>query len=270
MDGDAVTWWGEFSRLRELALQSSGPERAGFEAQINRNHAHLVARYDGEVSYLDAQLGRLLAGLQKLGRWEDTLVVVVGDHGESFGEHGVQMWEHNTTVFDEVLRVPLLLRRPDGVGAGQRVSGLVRTLDVAPTVLDWLGLPGLEGVQGRSILALTEDPGAAAPGEILIEALREKQLRPAPTSFLGLRTERYKVVLELDAEGQVVGRAIYDLAADPAESQPDAGRAALPDPEAVVQRVLGEHAALVQERSLPTRGLDEVTSEALRQLGYLE
>lgn len=270
MDGDAVNWWGEFTRLRERARRSSEPERSELEARINRHHGHLVARYDGEVSYVDAQLGRLLGGLQKLGRWGDTLVLVVGDHGESFGEHRVQIWEHNGSVYDEVLHVPMLLRRPDGVGAGQRVAGLVRTIDVAPTVLDWLGLPGLEGIQGRSILALTEDPGAAAPGEVLIEALREKQLRPTQKSFLGLRTERHKVVLELDAEGRVVGREIYDLAADPAERSPEAGRDAPQGPEALVQRVLDEHAALERGRSLPTRGLDEVTSDALRALGYLE
>jgi arylsulfatase A-like enzyme len=269
MDGDAVTWWGEFSRLRERARRSPEPERFELEARINRDHAHLVARYDGEVSYLDAQLGRLLDGLEKLGHRGDTLVLVVGDHAESFGEHGVQMWEHNATVYDEVLRVPLLLRRPDGVGAGRRVSRLVRTIDVAPTVLEWLGLPGLEGVQGRSILSLTEDPEAAAPGEILIETLREKQLRPTDHSFLGLRTERQKVVLELDAEDRLVGREIFDLASDPAERRPDGGGGAAQDPEALVQRALDEHAALARGRSLPTRDLDRVSSDALRALGYL-
>ena len=270
MDGDAITWWGEFNRLQDRARQSAEPERSELEARINRDHSHMVARYDGEVSYLDAQLGRLLGGLEKLDRWGDTFVVVVGDHGESFGEHRVQLWEHNATVFDEVLHVPMLLRRPDGVGAGQRVAGLVRTIDVAPTVLDWLGLPGLEGIQGRSILALTEDPKMAAPGEILIEALREDQLRPAQQSFLGLRTERHKLVLEFDSEGKVVGRKLYDLATDPAERRPDADLDAPNDLDTLAQRVLDEHGALGRSRDLPTRGLDEVSSEALRALGYLE
>jgi len=270
MDGDAITWWGEFYRLQDLARQSPEPERSELEARINRDHAHLVARYDGEVSYLDAQLGRLLGGLRKLDRWGDTFVVVVGDHGESFGEHRVQLWEHNGTVFDDVLHVPMLLRRPDGVGAGQRVAGLVRTIDVAPTVLDWLGLPGLEGIQGRSILALTEDPEAPAPGEILIEALRNEQLRPTQQSYLGLRTERHKVVLEFDSEGKVVDRRVYDLGADPTEHISDADLDAPEDADTLAQRVLDEHAALERGRSLPTRGLDEVSSEALRALGYLE
>jgi arylsulfatase A-like enzyme len=268
MDGDAITWWREFNRLQDRARQSPEPERSELEARINRDHSHLVARYDGEVSYLDAQLGRLLGGLQKLDRWKDTFVVVVGDHGESFGEHRVQLWEHNATVFDEVLQVPLLLRRPDGVGAGQRVAGLVRTIDVAPTVLDWAGLPPLEGIQGRSLLPLTEDPDADAPGEILVEARRNRQLRPAQQSYLGLRTERHKVVVEFDAEGEIVDRKVYDLAADPAERRPDSNLSE--DREALAQRVLDEHAALEQGRRLPTRSLDEVSSEALRALGYLE
>jgi arylsulfatase A-like enzyme len=270
MDGDAITWWHGFNRLQGRAIKAVEPERSELETRINRDHAHMVARYDGEVSYLDAQLGRLLGGIQELDRLGNTFVVVVGDHGESFGEHRVQLWEHNATVFDEVLRVPMLLRRPDGVGAGERVAGLVRTIDVAPTLLDWLGLPGLEGVQGRSLLALTEDPEADAPGEILIEALRNRQLRPVQQSYLGLRTERHKVVLELDAAGDVTNRRIYDLATDPGERRPDAEIEAPETRDTLAQRVLDAHAALERGRNLPTRGLDEVDSEALRALGYLD
>jgi len=270
MDGDAITWWGVFNELQDRARRSGEPERSELEARINRDHGHMVARYDGEVSYLDAQLGRLLSGLQELGRLQNTLVVVVGDHGESFGEHRVQLWEHNATVFDDALHVPMLLRRPDGVGAGRRVAGLVRTIDVAPTVLDWLGLPGFEDIQGRSILPLTEDPEADAPGEILIEALRNEQLRPTPHSYLGLRTEHHKLILEFDSEGEIVDRRIYDLVADPGERRPIADDDAPGDPQTLAQRVLDEHAALGRGGSLPTRGLDEVSSEALRALGYLE
>ena len=64
---------------------------------------------------------------------------MVADHGESFGEHQ-QIWEHNGEIYDEVVRVPLLIRRPDGVGAGTVVDRLVRNYDVTPTVLDYLGL----------------------------------------------------------------------------------------------------------------------------------
>lgn len=97
----------------------------------------LIARYDGELRYMDEQFGRLRAGLEDLGVWDDSLVVVVGDHGEEFWDHGA--FEHGHSHYREMLRVPLIVRRPDGP-AGQTISARVRQLDVAPTILDFAGI----------------------------------------------------------------------------------------------------------------------------------
>jgi arylsulfatase A-like enzyme len=231
--------------------------------------AHMIARYEGEISYTDEWIGALLDGLGRLGRLERALVIVVGDHGESFGEHA-QIFEHHAELYDAAVRVPLLVRRPDGVGRGARVPGLVRTYDVTPTVLGWVGAAAPGEVEGVSLLPLTHDPGRAAPGELVLEALRPPQVQPASRWLLALRTERWKLLRELGPDGRVRSEALYDLAADPGEQR----SVATDEPDRV--RELGarldalgarfEHASAGSAR----RPLDALTSDALRALGYLD
>lgn len=94
--------------------------------------------YRGEVAYVDRELGRLFTRLEELDLFDSSLVVVVGDHGESLGEHGEAT--HSAFCYDATLRVPLLVRFPDGRGAGERSSSVVSVVDVFPTALAALGL----------------------------------------------------------------------------------------------------------------------------------
>ena len=103
-----------------------------------RDLEHLIARYEGELAWTDAQIGRLLDGLAGHGVADDTIVVVLADHGDEFFEHGGI--GHRRTLFEEVLRVPLIVRLPGGERAGERVAHPVSLCDVAPTVLDAVGL----------------------------------------------------------------------------------------------------------------------------------
>ncbi|HMB55417.1 MAG TPA: sulfatase, partial [Thermoanaerobaculia bacterium] len=106
--------------------------------------AHLVDRYDDEIAWVDEQLGELIAGLDL----DRTLLIVTSDHGESFLEHG--HLQHCRSLYDEEIRVPLLVRPPGGTAA-TRVDDPVALLDVAPTLLDWAGVGRGEGMVGRSL-----------------------------------------------------------------------------------------------------------------------
>ncbi len=107
--------------------------------------------YLAAVQSTDAVLGEILDGLQKQGHGNDTLVLVLGDHGEAFGEHGQA--QHDDVPYDEALRIPLVLAGP-GVLAGQRAKGLRQNLDVAPTVLELLGISFESGARpGISLLS---------------------------------------------------------------------------------------------------------------------
>jgi arylsulfatase A-like enzyme len=172
----------------------------------------LVDLYDGEISYVDQQLGSLLDHLRATGQYEDTLIVVAGDHGEAFGEHGD--FVHGHLAYDEVMHVPLLIRFPAGMAVpGGDVDALAQLTDIAPTVLDALGLGHLAGdMQGVSLLpALSSDaaPGSQSPSHPVTRSLRshafsETQASTANNRLLAVRTERWKY-LRIDAPGDYAG-----------------------------------------------------------------
>jgi arylsulfatase A-like enzyme len=231
---------------------------------------HMVARYDGEIAFMDHWIGKLLDTLVETDQLENTLIVVVGDHGESFGKHG-QIWEHNSHIFDDVVRVPFIVRPPGGMPGGRRIAGVVRTLDVAPTILEFAGVSGLDGIDGRSLLPVIEDPPGETPdADIFLQALRDRQLIDSDHSWLGLRTARHKLILKYrsgDADPEAV---LLDLVKDPDEFTPLS-----PTPRGMIES--WTHRTITSDRSMRTeessrawRGLDEVTSDALRSLGYVE
>jgi arylsulfatase A-like enzyme/tetratricopeptide (TPR) repeat protein len=113
-------------------------------------YRNLASLYDGEVAYADELVGRLLDGLRQAGLYDRAIVAVVSDHGEGLLDHGEQ--EHGLLLYREALQVPFIMKLPAGVGAGRRVRGPVGLVDVAPTLLDLVGLPSDE-LDGRSLRA---------------------------------------------------------------------------------------------------------------------
>ncbi len=105
--------------------------------------------YLGEVRYMDRYLGRVVEALRARGLYESTVIVVVGDHGEAFGEHGE--FGHGIFCYEESLRVPLVVHNPRLFPAARTVRGRVGLIDVMPTVLDLFGIPAPGAVQGRSL-----------------------------------------------------------------------------------------------------------------------
>jgi arylsulfatase A-like enzyme len=117
-------------RVTGLDFETGTSVHAGMPA---RDLAHVIALYDGEIRYTDAYVGRLLDALRECAVFEDTLIVVTADHGEEFFEHGNK--GHRNALYDESIRVPLIVRYPNAVRAGTVVDTQVRLMDVAPTIL---------------------------------------------------------------------------------------------------------------------------------------
>ncbi len=115
--------------------------------------AATVAKYDGEIAYTDAQFGRLVEALKAKGLFDNTVILVLSDHGEEFWEHGAL--GHGQSLYEEVLRIPFLLRLPKALHAGTRIPGLLEVVDIAPSLLDFLALPPESGFEGRSFLDKT-------------------------------------------------------------------------------------------------------------------
>jgi signal transduction histidine kinase/arylsulfatase A-like enzyme len=138
---------GSMPTIRKIAV-----EEPDFDAaQINR----LLQYYDGEIAFTDSEFGRLLQAMRTMGLEQDTLVVVLGDHGESFGEHG--RWLHGESLHGSEIHVPMIIRFPQRLPAGKSIDAVAQQIDIVPTLLDLLELPVPAKVEGRSLLPLIAD-----------------------------------------------------------------------------------------------------------------
>src|SRR6202163_1796787 len=117
--------------------------------------------YDGEIAYADSAVGKLLAEIRKHGLYDETLIAVRADHGDSLGAHGENT--HGILLYDETLHVPLLFKLPASRAAGKRVDARVRLVDVAPTILQEAGLPVPKEMQGESLSAMMKMKPATGP-----------------------------------------------------------------------------------------------------------
>jgi arylsulfatase A-like enzyme len=146
-----------------------------------------LARYDGEIAFTDRHLGRLFEAFERLGFGRDTIVVVVSDHGEEFGEHGVQ--GHGYDLHEETVRVPLVVRAP-GI-APRRVADVVPTVDVLPTLLELCGARPRGAIQGRTLAPLLHgrpDAAREAYSEVRWQFGQDmKSLRQGPWKFIDSR-----------------------------------------------------------------------------------
>jgi arylsulfatase A-like enzyme len=114
---------------------------------------HIVATYDAQIRAMDDAFGALVTDLKAQGLYDETTIVFTADHGEEFGEHGWVGW-HSHTLYDELVRVPLLIKYPHGMHGGGTVTRQVRSIDIAPTVLALLQIPPPRSFQGRDLTPL--------------------------------------------------------------------------------------------------------------------
>ena len=209
--------------------------------------------YDGELAFVDEQLGRLLSAFEEKGPAAGTVVLVTADHGESLGEHGEDT--HGIFVYDSTLRVPWIMAGV-GIPAGRTVSTVARGIDVAPTLLDYAGLKTRGVVEGRSLRPAADGKtldDAAAYAESL-----HAQLQYGWAPLHALRTDRFKLIHAPRAE-------LYDLKADGAETHDRAAQEA-PRVEALRRELQRVMATTIPSAS---QAIDAETAERLGALGYL-
>jgi len=261
--------WAHYFDPHDLELV---PEDASFlerfPADPGDPKSPFVAKYDGEILYMDEQLGRLIDRVRSLGR--PTLVAVVGDHGEGLGQH--DWWGHGI-LYQEQIRVPFVLHGP-GVPSGVRVESLVRTVDVVPTLLAGIGIvledaSTVDGVDlGPLVRGEARDLGLVSYADSLNmlgyrvpwsdEVLDEKR-----DQLFALTEGRWKYIhYRLGSRPD----ELYDLEADPRETADLA--AARPDVAARMKRELLDRGILRAE--IGTEGaMDPREVERLKALGYI-
>jgi arylsulfatase A-like enzyme len=185
------------------------------EAATDADWNHIRSLYDGEIAFADEEIGNLLKGLDGRGLTENTLIVFLSDHGEEFFEHGG--FEHGHSLFDELLKVPLIFSLPGGLPEHVRISRQVRLLDVEPTILELLDITtetSLEGVSlvqllggGRSLQAGKDCllPSEIGYSEALLYGSQKKSLTAHPWKLI------------YDTKGGEM--SVFNLEEDPGEHQ---------------------------------------------------
>jgi arylsulfatase A-like enzyme len=211
--------------------------------------------YDGEVRYVDDQLRRVIEYLAGSGALEHTIVVIVADHGEAFGEHRER--GHGGRLYDTTIRVPLLIYNPGHPG-GLRTGRLVGTVDIAPTILHLLNIPKPGYMQGENLYEFNASGGMMVYSETFYGERRE------PGRYMkSIITDDYKYVYV-----NLGGDMLFDRRGDPLESNNLLGG---DNVSTNYKSILDDFVSRIGNYSL-TAGimrLNEEDSEKLRSLGYM-
>jgi arylsulfatase A-like enzyme len=211
--------------------------------------------YDGEISYMDRELGRMLDFLRSRGLLERTLVAVVADHGENLNEHGVSY--RHAGLFESTTHVPLLIRRPGPARQGRRYTGLVQTIDLFPTLLKAAGVavPAQDGLDLDDLFA-----GGRSGRRVVFAEHASRQ-------GAMVRNADYRLSVHKGMPFLADGDYLYDTTNDPQELENLAGQG-LPE-EAELRRILTAWLADAGHDKRRSSTLSEEEEKELRALGYL-
>lgn len=220
----------------------------------------MKALYDGQLRYIDEEIGRLLRELRERGIYDRALIVLTSDHGDGFMEHG--FLSHSRMPYEELVRVPLLVKLPGSRHAGRQVEGQVRLIDVLPTVLEAMGAEPPRRIEGCSLLGLLEPSPPPETAGCFAYAVTAHG-PSAASAWVAIRTERYKYIFRPGKPD-----LFFDLAADPRERR-DLSGMPVPALELLRRRAL-EVVGLGREGGGGRRELDPEAIPELKALGYLQ
>lgn len=242
--------------------------RANFEGRSERDKPitaaerdHFINLYEKSLRYVDEQVGRLIDRIQRSKHADNTVIILVADHGEEFLDHG--RWGHwESNLYDEILRVPLVISMPNGP-RNKVIEQQVRLLDLMPTVLDICGCPPSDGMFGTSMASLL---GTGEPKYDGRETISE--MRRDPWHRVAVRTESFKYIWDSKRPDQP---DLFDLRADPCEKENV--RDHFPQEVSRFQSIVDEHRLRVVNTepavAVQKPEVNEEVAQRLRDLGYL-
>jgi arylsulfatase A-like enzyme len=220
---------------------------------------HLVALYDGEIAFNDAHVGELIDRLESMGILDNTILVIVSDHGEEFYEH--RGYRHGKKLYNELIHLPLVIRYPKLIESGTRVVALVQSIDMAPTLVELAGLDIPELFQGKSLLPLINQEVS----ELNQMAYSEEDYEGSTYVMDSVIRPPYKLIHYPKAGVS----ELFNLQADPMEQYNLAA-----ERRDLVADLYSEIAdwknAQVRLSGEGVAEIDEGTTEQLRSLGYID
>jgi len=268
-----------YRELRSISIDLLGQQFGGKGRPVDEAAEPARAMYDGGIAYTSRLLARVVEALRARGTLDDTVLVVLADHGEILGERE-GFFGHGPSLYQESVGVPLLVRYPPRIPGGARIEAPVSTLSVLATILDLAGLEPLPTLQAGSLVPLAT--GAAANGGPVLSELHRGEEMGGFTlrgSDPQMRFDRrYRMLRDgpLKLVETSTGEALlYDLAADPGERRDFAS-----ERPAELARMRARMREVAERLGLPpldapasageAPALDEATREQLRALGYAE
>lgn len=216
-----------------------------------------------EIEYLDEYIGKLMDGLKERGLYEDTVIVFTADHGEEFFDH--EGWWHGQTLYDELVRIPLILKLPGMAMGGTRHMGLAHHVDIAPTLLGEAGLPVSASMHGVALVQGGE-VGAMSSGYSYAEVDFEGNV------LRSVRTPVGKLTLANEDNNRGLAQcSFYDLVSDPGEAKNLCGEGTTDESE--LRKLLNEMEVYIRENAAKPvllEALPEDLEEQLESIGYSE
>lgn len=270
------------------SLTGSGPEyngvaygRAEHEHPDPKDTEYLKDVYKQEIEFLDLEIGRMISWLKETNRYDNTVIIIVSDHGEEFNEHG-GFW-HGTTLYDEVLHVPLIVKTAKDAPKGIRIPWQVRSIDIAPTITDLMGLEADASWDGESLLPdLSEvneehEVTQCTPHPLARIAISENDFEGNILSAISMNGWKF-ILANPDNPRGLEPEELYALLDDPTEMKNLTGEKGnwcdMPEGEWMTQlkTILGEILKEAQENAATSNSgeLDAATIERMRKLGYME
>jgi arylsulfatase A-like enzyme/Tfp pilus assembly protein PilF len=253
----ALDWLGKNSQKKFFLWMHLYDPHFPYRPPEPYSREYAAQPYDGEIAFADEQLGRLLRFLKEKGLYQNTLIVLSGDHGESLGEHGEKT--HGFFIYNATMRVPLIIRLP-GKSAVQTVADPVSLVDLMPTILAALRVETAPQVQGKSLLTALEGKAADHDRDLYGETFLPR-IHFNWSELRGAENTKYHFIDAPRPE-------LYDLAKDPGEVHN-----MLAEKKAVAEEMRAKLAGLIREYSAGKElaektGLDPALMERLKSLGY--
>lgn len=264
----------DFRNDRTLGETDNTTEQRAALAELTSMHDAWSDLYDAAVRIADERVESVIHMMRSSRLWDHTIFILIADHGEEMNEHGG--WVHDQSVYEELLRVPLIIKFPNDEWAGRRVAKPVSLLDIVPTLAEYLDEPSVaQDARGHSLMPLIKDEaeaGASSDDEVFVASMRlnvMKYYRPWKESRgdinIAMRLGRYKGIWNVEPKTL----ELYDLAADPGEQTNVADQH--PDIAARLrseaQRLYSQCEPAAAEQAAPENA-EEL--ERLRSLGYAD
>ncbi|MGB0372839.1 MAG: sulfatase [Opitutales bacterium] len=190
------------SELERYAL----PNQSLFADFTDAERSEFKRAYQACVSFVDAQLGKVFATMDRLNLWDNTIVILMSDHGYHLGHKG---WWNKVTLFETSARVPFIVWSPNSRGMGQKTESIIELVDIYPTLVDLAGLQAPHALSGKSMRPILDDPNAVTKHMAFTQVQRGKN------SGRSIRSPRWRYT-EWGQDGEL-GVELYDHVKDPGE-----------------------------------------------------